>query len=172
MIGNGVNKPRGFMTYLGTGTTVHPGGEPATVPTGNANSITGDGFIDLVTSVPAPYHANGTFLMSSITLGACRKLKDGQGNYLWQPAYIAGQPQTLLGYPVAIDESLPSVAANNIVAAFGDWRRFYVINDRIGTSVLRDPYTNKPFVNFYTRKRVGGGVLDPKAVSLLRVAAG
>jgi HK97 family phage major capsid protein len=170
--GNGTNKPFGFLSYVGTGTSVHPGGEPGVTNSGAASSLGGgDGLIDLVFALAAPYRAGAAWLMNSATTAAVRKLKDGQGNYLWQPSYIVGSPPTLLGYPVFTDETMPDVAAGALPIAFGNWSRFYVINDRLGTSILRDPYTNKPFVQFYTRKRVGGGILDPKAVRLLKIAA-
>ncbi|WP_210171797.1 phage major capsid protein [Methylobacterium sp. Leaf94] len=169
--GDGVNKPQGFLSYIGTGTNIHPGGEPGVTNTGAAAAITGDGLIALVYALGARYRANGSWLMNSATMGAVSKLKDGQGNYLWQPSLILGQPPTLVGKPVYFDESMPDVAAGALPVAFGDWSRFYVINDRVGTSLLRDPYTAKPFVLFYTRKRVGGGILDPRAVRFLKVAA-
>lgn len=169
--GDGVNKPRGFLTYFGTTTTVHPAGEPGVTPSGAAAAVTGDGLISLVYALGARYRANGSWLMNSASIGAVAKLKDGQGNYLWQPSIILGQPPTLCGRPVYFEESMPDVAAGNYPIAFGDWARFYVINDRVGTSLLRDPYTAKPYVLFYTRKRVGGGILDPFAVRFLKIAA-
>jgi HK97 family phage major capsid protein len=84
---------------------------------------------------------------------------------------IAGQPSTLFGRPVEIDEGMPSPDAGNLAIAFGDFRAGYLVNDRIGIRVLRDPFTSKPFVLFYTTKRVGGGVLDPNAIRVLRVPA-
>lgn len=169
--GDGVNKPQGFLSYFGTGTNIHPGGEPGVTNTGAAAAVTGDGLISLVYALGSRYRANGSWLMNSASIGAVSKLKDGQGNYLWQPSLILGQPPTLVGKPVFFDESMPDVAAGSYPIAFGDWSRFYVINDRVGTSLLRDPYTAKPYVLFYTRKRVGGGILDPRAVRFLRVAA-
>jgi HK97 family phage major capsid protein len=169
--GDGVNKPLGFTSYIGTGTTLHPGGEPAVTASQAAGAITGDGLIQLVYDLPAPYRANASFLMNSSTIAKVSQLKDGQGNYLWQPSFILGQPPTLLGKPVYFDESMPNMVANSLPVAFGDWKRFYVINDRTGVRVLRDPYTSKPYVLFYTTKRVGGGVLDPKAVRFLKVSA-
>ncbi|WP_245513052.1 phage major capsid protein [Enterovirga rhinocerotis] len=168
--GDGVNKPQGLLTYVGSGTTLHPGGEPGVTVSGHASQITGDGILTLIYALKAPYRQGATFLMNSATAGAMRKLKDGQGNYLWQPSMILGQPSTLAGYPIAIDESMPDVGAGAYPIAFGNWARAYVIVDRLGTTVLRDPYTAKPFVLFYTRKRVGGGVRDPNAFRVLKVA--
>ena len=169
--GDGVNKPQGFLSYVGTGTGLHPGGEPATSPSGHASQITADGLVDLVYALPAPYRANASWLMNSASIAKVTKLKDGQGNYLWQPSFILGQPPTLLGRPVYFEESMPDVAAGALPIAFGDWKRFYVINDRVGVRILRDPYTAKPYVLFYTTKRVGGGILDPKAVRFVKVTA-
>lgn len=169
--GDGVNKPQGFVSYLGTGTTLHPGGEPGVTPSGAAAGLTGDGLINLMYDLGARYRTNGAWLMNSASIAAVSKLRDGQGNYLWQPSYILGQPPTLIGKPVFFEESMPNPTANSLPIAFGDWKRFYVINDRVGTSLLRDPYTAKPYVLFYTRKRVGGGILDPRAVRFLKVSA-
>jgi HK97 family phage major capsid protein len=92
------------------------------------------------------------------------------GQYLWQPSTQAGQPATLLGYPVTEMAAMPTVAANALAVAFGDFREGYLIVDRIGVRVLRDPYTNKPYVMFYTTKRVGGGLLNPDAIKVLKIA--
>jgi predicted phage gp36 major capsid-like protein len=98
----------------------------------------------------APYRRNATWLMNSTTLGVVRKLKDSEGRYLWQPPVAAGQPATLLGYPLEADENMPNIGANTFPIAFGDWRAGYLIVDRIGIRVLRDALTNKPYVHFYT----------------------
>jgi HK97 family phage major capsid protein len=100
-----------------------------------------------------------------------RKLKDGQGNYLWQPSYAAGQPATLAGEQIVEVPDMPSVGAGNIAALYGDMAMTYFVVDRVGIMVLRDPYTNKPFVGFYTRKRVGGGVHNPEPMRALKISA-
>jgi HK97 family phage major capsid protein len=175
--GNGVNKPKGFLQYVtggaadAAGSNGHPGGNLGVSVSGAAATVTGDGLIDVVYALASPYRANGRWLMNSLTAAAVSKLKDGQGNYIWRESFIVGQPATILGYPVEIDETMPDVAAGVIPIAFGDFKRGYVINDRMGVRVLRDPYTSKPYVNFYTTKRVGGGVWDPKAIRLLKIAA-
>lgn len=171
--GDGVNKPRGFLTHV-TGAAnadKHPGGEIKTLPSGAAGEIRSDALVKLVYGLASPYRVGARWLMNSNTAAAVALMKDGQGNYLWRESFIVGQPATLLGYPVAIDESMPDVASSNTPIAFGDFKRGYVINDRVGVRVLRDPYTAKPFVGFYTTKRVGGGVLDPNAIRVLRIAA-
>lgn len=109
--------------------------------------------------------------MNSLTAAALTKLKDADGNLIWRESLIVGQPATLLGRSVEIDEGMPPPTATNMPIAFGDFRAGYLINDRIGTRILRDPFTNKPYVNFYVTKRVGGGVLDPNAIRVLKLPA-
>ncbi len=172
--GDGTNKPRGLLTYVTGGASAghHPGGNLVTVPSGQATALPdADGLIDFVYGLPAPYRQNAKWLMNSMTAAAIAKFKDGDGNYLWRETYVAGQPATLLGYAVEVDENMPNVAGGSLPIAFGDFKRGYVINDRQSVRILRDPYTNKPFVQFYVTKRVGGGVDDPKAIRLLKVAA-
>jgi HK97 family phage major capsid protein len=99
-----------------------------------------------------------------------RKLKDGQGNYIWQPSLVAGQPATLAGYALTEVNDMPDVATNALSIAFGDFKRAYKILDRIGVRVLRDPFTNKPYVSFYTTKRVGGGLENPECMKFMKIA--
>ncbi|MNG03469.1 Phage capsid family protein [compost metagenome] len=127
--------------------------------------------IDLIHSLKRGYRKNAAFLGNGLTLAALRKLKDSEGNYLWRPGLEAGEPGILLGYRYEEDEAMPDIAADSIPLAFGDFKRGYTIADVRGTRVLRDPFTNKPFVHFYTTKRVGGGVMDSLAIKLLKIAA-
>ena len=99
-----------------------------------------------------------------------RKFKDADGNYLWQPGLQAGQPASLLGYPVSESEDMPDIAADSLSIAFADFRHAYLIVDRLGVRVLRDPYTAKPYVLFYTTKRVGGGIQNFEAIKLMKFA--
>jgi len=131
----------------------------------------GDKLIDLAYAVKSGYRANGTFVFNRATQAVIRKMKDGDGNYLWQPAAKAGDASTLMGFPVAESEDMPDMAADSYSVAFGDFRRGYLIVDRVGIRVLRDPYSSKPYVLFYTTKRVGGGVQDFDAIKLLKFAA-
>lgn len=165
-------KPTGLLTYAegGTNATKHPLGAIKVVNTGLTTELSADSIIDLVYSLPAEYSQGACFIMNRNTLAAVRKLKDGQSNYLWQPSYQQDQPSTLCGYPVYEVADMPDVAVNALCIAFGDFKRAYMILDRKGVSILRDPYTNKPFVQFYTTKRVGGGVDNPEACVLLKVA--
>lgn len=171
--GNGTNKPYGFLTYAtgAANAALHPGGAILVSTVAAAAAVTGDELIDFVYALPAAYRQNAKWLMNSVTAAKIMKLKDGDDNYLWQRNLAAGQPATLLGYPVEIDENMPDMAAGALPIAFGDFARGYIINDRKGVRILRDPYTNKPYVHFYATKRVGGGVQDPKAIRVIKMAA-
>lgn len=172
--GSGVNKPFGLLSYVpgGAGETQHPAGTLGIAVSGNATTIpTTDILIDFMYSLTAPYRQNATWLMNSLTAATISKFKDGDGNYIWREGLLVGQPATLLGRPVEIDEGMPSIGAGAFPIAFGDFKTGYLINDRLGTRVLRDPYTAKPYVLYYCTKRVGGGVLDPYAIRLLKIAA-
>ena len=109
--------------------------------------------------------------MNSSTLSEVRKLKTADGAFLWQPGMVEGQPDRLLGYPVVEAEDMPDVAADTVPIAFGNFKAGYVIAERSATQVLRDPFTNKPFVHFYATKRISGQVLDSSAIKLLKVEA-
>lgn len=170
--GDGVNKPMGLLRYVDGDIGTHPGGKIATSLSGSAAAIAGaDQLIDMKYALRAPYRQNAVWLMNSSTAAVIAKMKDGQGNYIWREGLILDEPARLLGSPVEIDENMPSIAAGAMPIAFGDFSRGYVINDRTGTRILRDPYTNKPYVMFYTTKRVGGGLLDPNAIRLLKIGA-
>ena len=174
--GDGVNKPAGFLTFVtgGSNAASHPGGAIEAVP-GDLDpadtSGTIDALIDFMFKLGAPYRQNATWLMSSLTAALLAKLKDANGQLIYRESLIVGQPSTLLGRPVEIDEGMPAPGANAMPIAFGDFQAGYLINDRIGLRVLRDPYTNKPFVMFYATKRVGAGVLDPNAIKVLKMPA-
>jgi HK97 family phage major capsid protein len=171
--GDGTNKPHGILTYVtgAANAARHPWGAIEVVNSGAAAALTGDGFIDLMYSLPSEFAGDARLYINRLSLGAARKLKDGQGNYLWQPAYVAGEPATLNGAPIVEVPGMPTVAAGNIVALYGDMPQTYLVIDRVGIFVLRDPFTNKPFVHFYTTKRVGGGVFNPEPMRALKVAA-
>ena len=108
--------------------------------------------------------------MNSTTLGAARKFKDGQGNYIWSQGLTPGTPETILGYPVEVNDDMQDLGANAFPVAFGNWKRGYVIVDRLGTTMLRDPYTKKGWVNFYFTKRVGGAPTNTNAIKLMKCA--
>lgn len=172
--GNGVNKPFGLLTYVtgGAADGRHPGGNLTVINSGHASTIPNtDVLVDFAYSLSSPYRSGATWLMNSTTASTISKYKDGQGNYIWREGLMTGQPATLLGYPVEIDEGMPAIGAGNLPIAFGNFSRGYLINDRLGIRTLRDPFTNKPYVSFYTTKRVGAGVLDPFAIRLLKISA-
>ena len=173
LLGNGTNKPKGLLAYtLDTKNDAEREfGVLQKIITGAAGQITGDNLIDLIHALKAGYRANGTWMMGNLTVAYMRKLKDKEGNYLWRPGLEAGAPSVLLGYGITENEDMPDVAADANAIAFGDFKRAYTIVDRIGTRVLRDPYTNKPYVGFYTTKRVGGMLVDSQAVKILTLSA-
>jgi HK97 family phage major capsid protein len=173
--GNGTNKPKGFLSYTNKLEGTQVWGELGYVATGAAGdfpvSDPGDVLIDLIYAPKSGYRANGRFVMNRQTVSRVRKFKDADGNYVWQPASTAGQSATLMGYPVTEAEDMPDIGAGSFAIAFGDFERGYTIVDRQGVQVLRDPYSAKPYVLFYTTKRVGGGVSDFNAIKLLKFAA-
>jgi HK97 family phage major capsid protein len=170
--GNGTGKPRGFLDYTKVANASWSWGNIGYITTGQAGAFPasdpGDKLIDLVYAVKSGYRANGTFVLNRATQAVVRKMKDGDGNYLWQPAAKAGDASTLMGFAIAESEDMPDIATDSYAIAFGDFRRGYLVVDRAGIRILRDPYSSKPYVLFYTTKRVGGGVQDFDAIKLLR----
>ena len=173
--GDGTNKPKGFLAYTNVAEADHDWGEVGFVLSGGAGAFAAsnpvDKLIDLVYAPKAQYRANGRFVMNRRTAASIRKFKDADGNYIWQPATQPGAVSTLLGYPVTEIEAMPDVAANSYSIAFGDFAKGYLIVDRAGVRVLRDPYSAKPYVLFYTTKRVGGGIQNFDAIKLMKFAA-
>lgn len=177
--GDGVDKPRGILSYDTVADASWSWGNLGFVTTGVATDINdathngADAMIDLVYALKQGYRPGASFIMNRTLQSKVRKLKTigDTESYLWQPSVQVGQPATLLGYPVADDDNMPNVGANAFPVAFGNFQRGYLIVDRVGIRVLRDPYTNKPYVMFYTTKRVGGGVQNYEAIKLLKCAA-
>ena len=174
--GNGVNQPRGFLSgptsIAGDGTRAF--GTLQYLPSGAAGAFAAnpeERLIDLVQSLRAPYRQGASFVMNSATLARIRKLKTADGQFLWAPSLAAGQPATLLGYPVVEAEDMPDIAAGSLSIAFGNFGAGYLIAERSETAILRDPYSNKPFVHFYATKRVGGCVSNSEAIKLMKFAA-
>jgi len=172
--GDGTNKPKGFLSetqianaswswtkigYIATGVA-------GALPASNASDV----LFDLIYALKAGYRQNATWLMNRKTQAVLRKLKDTTGNYLWAPPATAGGKASFMGFDLAEAEDMPDIAASSVSVAFGDFRRGYLVVDRTGVNVLRDPYTAKPYVLFYTTKRVGGGVQDFDAIKLLKFA--
>lgn len=162
--GTGVGQPRGLLTYA-AGTTW---GQIQQFASGAANDITPDALTDLTYGLNAGYRANGRYLMNNLTLAKLRKIVDGEGRALWTPQF-GSEPSTINGYPVTIFADMPDPVTGALSVAFGDMRRAYIVVDRAGTRVLRDPYTNAPYVRFTTTRRVGGGVDNFESVKLLKI---
>jgi len=170
--GDGVNKPKGFVSYPTVADAGWSWGNVGYVATGAAGALPAtnpsDKLIDLVYALKAGYRANAKWVMNRGTQSALRKIKDAEGDYIWQPAMTVGNPATLMGYPVIEAEAMPGIGTDSLSIAFGDFQRGYLIVDRIGLRVLRDPFSAKPYVLFYTTKRVGGGVQDFAAIKLMK----
>lgn len=170
--GNGTNKPKGFLAETQVAESAWAWDKLGYVATGVSGNWPvddpSDVLVDLVYTLKAGYRQNASFVMNRKTQGAVRKLKDAEGNYLWQPGAVAGAKPTLMGFPLVEAEDMPNIGANTTPVAFGDFRRGYLVVDRQGVNVLRDPYSAKPYVLFYTTKRVGGGVQDFDAIKLLK----
>ena len=171
--GNGTKKPKGFLAYTSSldddktrafGTLQH-------VLSGSAAAVTADSIIQLVYTLRKTHRNGAKFMLNNNSLFKIRILKDSEGNYLWRPGLEMNQPSTLLGYGIAENEQMPDIAADAKAIAFGNFKRGYTIVDRIGTRILRDPYTNKPYVGFYTTKRTGGMLADSQAIKLLQIGA-
>lgn len=175
--GDGTNKPKGFLSYTTTNEadSVRAFGTLQYIAAGAAGAFAAsnpqDKLIDLVQALKAPYRQGAAFVMNSSTLAKIRKFKTSDGAFLWQPSMAASLPATLLGYPVVEAEDMPDIAADTLSIAFGNFAHGYVIAERSETSILRDPFTNKPFVNFYAVKRIGGAVANSEAIKLMKFAA-
>ncbi len=173
--GDGVNKPKGFLQYTKIADASWAWNKIGYVASGAdgafATTNPSDKLIDLAYAPKQAYRANAQWVMNRKVESEIRKLKDGQGNYIWQPGALAGQPASLLGYPITEAEDMPNIASNTYSIAFGDFRRGYLVVDRVGVRILRDPFSAKPYVLFYTTKRVGGGVQNFEAIKLMKFAA-
>lgn len=161
--GDGVGRPEGLMTDAGVAVT----------NSGDASLITGDGLIGVYHGLKTPYAVRGAWLLNRTTLGEIRKLKDSQGQYLWQPGLAGSAPNTILGQPYVEATDMPDVAANAFPVAFGNFARGYLIVDRVELAVLRDPFTQATSgnVRFIARRRVGGQVVLAEAIAKLKIAA-
>jgi HK97 family phage major capsid protein len=174
VLGDGSNKPKGFLAYTTVANASWAWGNIGYIASGAAGAFPAsnpsDVLIDLIYALRAGYRQNATFVMNRKTQSTVRKFKNADGDYLWQPPAVVGGKSTLIGFPLADAEDMPDIAANSLSIAFGDFRRGYLIVDRQGVRVLRDPYSAKPYILFYTTKRVGGGVQDFDAIKVLKFA--
>lgn len=169
--GNGTNKPKGILTYTvaATGDKVRAFGTLQAVSTDTTLIVTFDDLKALKSSLRAKYRTGAAFVMNEETALSLSLIKDLNGAYVWRDAVAEGEPDTLLGYPVEIDENMPDIAKDAYPVIFGNFQRGYTIARRKGVRILRDPYTNKPFVSFYATDRVGGGVVNSDCIKLLKV---
>ncbi|VXC57658.1 phage major capsid protein [Sphingomonas sp. AX6] len=174
--GSGVNRPRGFLTSptATTGDGTRAFGTLQHIVSGAAGGFAAnpeEKLIDLMQALRSPYRQGAVWVMNSATLARLRKFKTSDGAFLWQPGLTEGQPATLLGHGVVEAEDMPDIAAGSLSIAFGNFKAGYLIAERSETQVLRDPYSNKPFVHFYATKRVGGCVSNSEAIKLMKFAA-
>ncbi|MGH6872645.1 MAG: phage major capsid protein [Rhizomicrobium sp.] len=173
--GDGSSKPTGFLHYTAVADASWSWGNLGYIASGAdgafASSDPADALINLAYAPKQGYRANGSWVMNRKTESVVRKFKDTTDNYIWQPGGAAGQPASLLGYPVAEAEDMPDIASDSFSIAFGDFARGYLVVDRVGIRTLRDPFSAKPYVLFYTTKRVGGGVQNFEAIKLMKFAA-
>ena len=173
--GDGLDKPMGLLNgnfdETGKGSITGIGEIKTSVSGGFDPDFAADTLIDLVYALPAQYRANAAFIMSSKTAAVVRKLKDNDGRFIWADSLAAGEPARLLGYPVMLIEDMPDIAANSRSILFGDFKAAYTIVERPELRVLRDPFSAKPHVLFYATKRVGGGLVDGRALKVLKFGA-
>ncbi len=172
--GNGISKPRGFATYTtaATADATRAWGQLEHIATGVngdfAASNPADILFDIQMAFKSAYLNNATWVTKRAILAKIRKFKESTTNgYLWQPGLTVGQPQMLLGHGLVLAEDMPALATGSLSLALGDFRGYQIV-DRLGIRVLRDPYTDKPFIKFYTTKRTGGAVLDFDAIKFVK----
>ncbi|HEX2753228.1 MAG TPA: phage major capsid protein [Alphaproteobacteria bacterium] len=173
--GNGVKKPRGFLTYAAGTPSAAGFNVIEQLPSGGAGAFAaddpGDALINLVYALKSAYREKAVFMMKRSTLAEVRKLKDPNDNYLWQPDFQMQQGGTLLGFNVVEAEDMPAIGTDSLSIAFGDFNAGYQVVDRQGIRILRDSFTAKPYVKFYTTKRVGGDVVNFEAIKLMKFSA-
>lgn len=175
ILGDGNNKAKGFLAQTMVANASYAWGKIGFTASGKSGAFADtkpeDKIIDLIHTLKAKYRGGASFLSNDLTLAELRKLRDGNGNYLWQPSFQLGVPDRLSGYPVAISDNMPDIAANAYALAFANFKAGYQIVDREGISILRDPFTEKGFVKFYTKKRVGGDVVNFEAIKVMKFAS-
>ncbi len=181
--GNGRSQPRGIFNHDTVEQTIANAGSEwswgklgflksgAAADIGTTDLTAIDRLIDVQTLLKTSFQSNAQWLMNRFTEARIRKLKDVDGQLIWQPGLQIGKPDAILAKPVTIAEDIAGISSGTTPIAYGDFRRGYLIVDRMGVRVLRDPYSNKPYVQFYTTKRVGGGVQNFEAIKLLKLAA-
>ncbi len=177
MTGNGVGKPRGIFAYptAATADSARAWGTIQHIATGASgawHTTKFDPLFDAIAALQPQYLQNATFVMRREVRTKIRKMKEATSDrYLWEPSLQAGQPDRLLGYAARVDQYAPALDTGSLSLAFGDFREAYTIVDRIGVRVLRDPYTAKPYIRFYSTRRTGGGAVNFEAVKFLQFAS-
>jgi HK97 family phage major capsid protein len=169
--GLGIKNPMGFLAYdVSTDPdTTRPWGTLQYIPSGAAGGfpfLSGSGIagdpdclIDLSLSLKPAYLKNAKWAMRRSTAAVIRKMKDVDGRYIWQDNLTEGGRPLLLGYPVLLWEDLPAIGSNSLSIGFGDWSNYVIHDHRLGIRMLRDPFTKKGWVKFYTYKRVAGNIV-------------
>ena len=169
--GDGKGKPRGFLNYPLSAAGYSENGEIEAFKSGADGDLPhSDVFLEVLNAMKPEYLPGAVWLMSRSAMAAIRRLKDrATGNYLWQPGLLAGQPHTLLGHSVVIVDEMPPLVRGKAgtAVAFANFKEGYQIVDRGNIHVLRDPYSAKPYVEFYTTKRVGGDVINTDAIKVV-----
>ena len=169
--GDGVKQAKGIHAYTTVANASYAWGSIGHIASGTAATLTkADTIIELQHALKSGYRAGAKFMMNDNTLLAIRKLKDGEGNYIWRAGLIEGAPDTLLGKPIAIDDYVDDIGTNAYPIWFANWKEAYLIIDRQGVRMLRDPYSSKPYVEFYTTKRTGGGIIMYEAIKCIKCA--
>lgn len=170
--GDGTNKPKGFLDYTKVDNGSWSWGNVGYVSTGTDGGFDStspsDNLVNLIYSVRSGYRSNAHWVMNRSVQSEIRKIKDADGNYIWRPGERAGAASSLMNFEIAESEDMPDIASDSYSIAFGNFSRGYLIVDRLGIRVLRDPYSLKPYVLFYTTKRVGGGIQDFDAIKLIK----
>jgi len=170
--GNGVGKPKGIAAYTMVANASYAWGKVGYIASGHASQLnSADKLIDLQHSLKSRYRNGAAYLCNDATFATIRKFKDGDGNYLWRPGLTEGAPETLLGKPIEVDDNVADIGANAYPLFFANFKRAYLILDRQGIRILRDPFTSKGNVLFYTTKRVGGGIVLYEAIKAMKIAA-
>jgi len=168
--GNGVEEPKGIDDYTKVANASYAWGKVGFIATGSASITSTDSIYDLRHALKSVYRQGASFLLNDATFLHVQKMKDGNGNYIWTPGLTLGAPDTLIGKEVVIEDNLADIGSATFPIYFGNWQRAYTIVDRFGIRVLRDPYTDKPNILFYTTKRVGGGVVMYEGLKALKCA--
>jgi HK97 family phage major capsid protein len=174
MNGTGVDQPKGLLSYPTAPFEAASWGQIGALASGIDGGFDlqdpSNTIVDLVYTLDARYRAGASFIMNSGTAAFLRKFKDVDGRFLWAETLCAGQPTTLMGYPVVINEEMPAIGSGSTPIAFGNFRAGYTIVEKPGLRILRDPYSVKPHVQFYATTRVGGDVTDFSAIRLLKLS--